>query len=496
MSKSIPISQIVRILPGVLAAAGSAVDLNGFILSKSSRLPTGQAVPFADAADVGAYVGQQSIEAEMATIYFRGFQNCTKTPGMLYLARYNEVAVPAWLRGASLAEMTLDELNAVSGPLAVTVSGVVHSAEIDLSAVTSFSDAAQTLSTELGLTVTFDSLSQAFVVTDVATGAASTISAAAGDAEAGDAAIALGLDAGSGATLSQGADPADPLTFMANLIDKVTQNWALFTTTWEPETTDKVAFSKWANSTDQRFAYVGFDSDPQAKVAGSTTTWGYAVKFANMDGSVPLYGDHTHAAFVLGFAASLDFDRLNGRTTLAFRMQSGLLPSVTNGSDALALKANGYNFYGAYANATTQWNFVYGGTISGQWAWLDSFLNQIWMNANLQLAMVQLLIGVGSLPYNTQGYSLVDAACMDPIAKAVNYGAIRTGIPLSNSEIAQIQNMLGFDASTTVEAKGFYLHIAPATADIRAKRASPSMTLFYTDGESIQELDLASICVV
>ncbi|SDR17674.1 DUF3383 domain-containing protein [Paraburkholderia tuberum] len=491
MPKAIPISQIVRILPGVLAAAGSAVYLNGFILSQSARLPTGQAVPFADADDVGAYTGPQSIEAQMATIYFRGFQNCTRTPGQLYLAQYNEEPVSAWVRGASLAAMSLDELKQVSGPLAITVSGVDHSAEIDLSAVTSFSDAAQTLSTELGLAVTFDSLSQALVVTDVTTGAASTIAAATGAA-----ATALGLDAASGTTVSQGADAADPQTFMANLIANVTQNWALFATTWEPKTADKIAFSKWANSTDQRFAYVGFDSDPQAKVAGSTSTWGYAVKYANMDGSVPLCGDYTHAAFVLGFAASLDFDRLNGRTTLAFRMQSGLLPSVKNGSDALALKANGYNFYGAYANATTQWNFVYGGTISGQWAWLDSFLNQIWMNANLQLAMVQLLIGVGSLPYNTQGYSMVDAACMDPIAKAVNYGAIRTGIPLSESEKAQIQNMLGFDASTTIEAKGFYLHIAPATADIRARRGSPSMTLFYTDGESIQELDLASICVV
>jgi Protein of unknown function (DUF3383) len=276
----------------------------------------------------------------------------------------------------------------------------------------------------------------------------------------------------------------------------VTQNWALFATTWEPETIDKIAFSKWADSSGERFAYVGFDSDPQAKVAGSATTWAAAVQKAKMEGTVLLFGDQTHAAFILGFAASLDFDRLNGRATLAFRTQSGLLPAVDSASDALALKANGYNFYGVYANSTASWNFMYAGVISGTWSWLDSFLNQIWLNANLQLAMVNLLMAINSLPYNTSGYSLVDAACLDPINKALNYGAIRTGITLSDSEVAQIQNALGFDASTAIEAKGFYLYIAPASADIRASRGSPSMTLYYTDGESMQALDLASICVV
>ncbi|WP_328822831.1 DUF3383 family protein [Paraburkholderia nemoris] len=67
---------------------------------------------------------------------------------------------------------------------------------------------------------------------------------------------------------------------------------------------------------------------------------------------------------------------------------------------------------------------------------------------------------------------------------------------LSDAEIAEIRNALGFDASPAIGAKGYYLDIQPATADIRAARASLPMTLYYTDGGSVQQLTLASIAIV
>lgn len=491
MTKAIPISQIVKVNPGVLAAAGSAVNLNGLILSNSDKVPTDQALPSSTPTDVENYFGYSSTEAEMARIYFQGYQNCTKTPGMLYFARYCQEAVPAWVRGTSLATTTLQQLNEIQGDFSIVVSGVEHRATVDLSDATSFSDAAQILSIDLNLAFTFDALLQAFVATDATSGVVSTITAATGPA-----AVSLHMDAGSGAVVSQGADASVPGDFMAHLAQEVTQNWALFSTTWEPAIDDKMAFSKWASSTSYRFGYVGFDSDPKAKQAGSTASWGAQLLALKLDGSVAIFGDHAHAAFVLGFAASLDFDRLNGRATLAFRTQAGLVPAVTSATDANVLKQNGYNWFGAYATALQSFNFMYAGSVSGQWTWLDSYLDQIWLNANLQLAMVQLLLNIGSLPYNSSGYSMVESSCMDPISKAVNFGAIRTGITLSEGQKTAVQNALGFDASPAIEAKGYYLQIQPATPDVRVARGSPPMTLFYTDGGSIQQLTLASIAVM
>mgnify|MGYP001596616374 CR=1 FL=1 len=240
-------------------------------------------------------------------------------------------------------------------------------------------------------------------------------------------------------------------------------------------------------------SYVGYDSDVTAKASGNTTSWGAMLGAINSSASVPIFGDATHAAFVLGYMASLDFTRLNGRATLAFRAQSGLIPSVTNGTDATNLKANGYNFYGSYGTAKDTFIFLSPGSVSGKWLWLDSFLNEVWMNANFQKSMIVLLMTVGSIPYNVTGNSLIESSLADPIAAAVNFGAIRTGTTLAASQVAAMQNALGFDASPSLISKGWYLQILPATAGVRVARTSPSMTFYYADGGSIQQLTLASI---
>jgi hypothetical protein len=488
---TIPISQIVQVNPGVLSAGGSAIDLNGVMLTQNALAPYGQAIQFASAEDVEAYFGSTSDEAELANIYFNGFLNATKKPGILYMARYPESAIAAFLISASLQGMTLAQLQALSGVLTVTVGGIAKtSSSINLATATSFSDAASMIEdafTSPGFAVTFDSTKNGFIFTTTDTGADATLTYASGSLAAG-----LKLQQADGAILSQGADAATPGAFMDAFV-QITQNWACFMTIWEADLADKEAFAAWSNTEEPRFLYVAQDSDVNALIAGNTTTFGFYLQNTQSIGSQPIFGDATHAAFTLGFAASLDFTRLNGRATEAFKQQSGLLASVTNASDASALIANGYNFYGAYANATTNWNFFNPGSVSGQWKWADTFLNQIWLNANLQLAMVNLLLSVNSVPYNADGYSLVYAACMDPINAAINFGAIRKGVTLSEAQKSQIQFALGFNAAPAITANGFYLQIVDAAPATRAERQSPPMTLYYADGGSIQKLTLASI---
>src|SRR6185312_5655348 len=396
---TIPASSIVRVNPGVLAAAGVAIDLNGLILMHDTAVPVGTVQPFSSADDVGAFFGLSSEEYEVALIYFAGPENATKTPGQLYFAQYPDADVAAYLRSPRL-DLTLTELKALTGTLTITADGVAKtSSAITLTAATSFSSAATIIAaafTSPGFTVTWDAQRGAFLFTSSTVGASSTMDFATGTLAAG-----LSLTQATGATLSQGAVAGVPGPSMDALV-LVNQNWAAFTTVFEPVTADKVLFSAWVNGKDDRYAYVGWDTDPNAKVAGNQTTWGYAITQADDDGSVPVFGDLTHAAFVLSFIASLDFDRLNGRQTLAFKSQSGLLPSVSNQTDADALIGNGYNFYGAYATAKQDFVFMYPGSTPGQWKWVDSYVNQIWMNAQLQLAMFTLLQSVGSVPYNAE----------------------------------------------------------------------------------------------
>jgi hypothetical protein len=78
---AIPLKNIVQIKPGVLTASGSALDMNGLILTDSEYAPTGAVLSFTSPDDVALYFGSSSVEASMASIYFQGYKNASRTPG-------------------------------------------------------------------------------------------------------------------------------------------------------------------------------------------------------------------------------------------------------------------------------------------------------------------------------------------------------------------------------------------------------------------------------
>jgi hypothetical protein len=493
---TIPFSEVVQVVPSVLSAGGIAVDLNGLMLTQNAYAPNGQILQFSDIAGVQDYFGPTSTEAELATVYFNGYENGTQLPGNLLMARYADTAIAGFLRSGSLASVTLGQLQSYSGTLAITVAGVVKtSGAIDLSGAASFSAAAALIQagfTTPGFTVTFDSVHSAFIFTTTTTGDAETMSFAG----ASTLATNLRLTQATGALVSNGADATDPTTFMAGILS-LNQNWATFMTVWEVDAANKEAFADWSNSAAPRWLYVCQDSDINVLTANNTITFGNYLQELDLVGTCPIYGDSTLAAFVCGFAASLNFTRLNGRATLCFKEQSGLVPSVSNATDYAAVLSNGYNCYGAFGsnNPANNANWFTPGSVSGQWLWADTYLNQIWLNANIQLALVTLLQQVGAIPYNSQGNGLIYSAALDPINAAVNFGAIRAGINVSAAQAAQIQYALGFNAAPTIAAQGFYLQILEATAVTRAARQSPPITLYYQDGEAVQQITLASIAI-
>jgi len=493
---TIPFSQVVQVVPSVLSANGIAVDLNGLVLTQNALAPYGTVLNFADAAGVQSYFGASSDEATVASIYFNGYQNGTQLPGSLLMTRYPEVAIPGWLRSGSMASVTLGQLQTFTGTLAITIAGVVQtSGTINLSAATSFSSAASIIQsgfTSPGFTVSYNSTQSAFVFTTIATGATQTV----GFAATSTLATNLRLTQATGAIASQGADAGTPAGFMANILTQ-NQNWATFMTVWEASLTEKEAFAQWSNSASPRWLYVCQDSDVNVLTANSTITFGNYLQVNQLIGTCPIYGNLTHAAFVCGFAASLNFNRLNGRATLDFKSQSGLVPSVTNSTQYTAVLSNGYNCYGAFGsnNPANNANWFTPGSVSGEWLWADTYLNQIWLNANLQLSMVNLLTQVGAIPYNSQGNGLIYSAALDPINSAKNFGAIRAGINVSAAQAAEIQYATGVNAAPTIASQGFYLQILEATAQTRAARQSPPITLYYQDGEAVQQITMASIAI-
>lgn len=498
---SIPASAIANVIPSVISAGGSALDLNGLALTTNTRVPIGGVLSFPSSLSVSSYFGPASQEATDAAIYFAGFENSNVKPGAMLFAQYNEAAVSGYLRGGNVSGLTLTQLQALSGTLTITFAGsALVSSSINLSAATSFSNAATIIAagfTSPPFAVTYDSVSGAFVFTSTATGATETIVYATGTLAA-----SLLLTQATGAVLSQGAAAVvSPGAFMASIIAQTT-NWATFFTLFDPDSgsgnTNKLAFATWAGQQNDRYAYVCWDTDiTPTESTDATSSLGQLLKAASISGTILIYepSDLGLAAFVCGAVASIDFTETNGRATLAFKSQSGLTASVTSETVAANLIANGYNFYGAYATANDSFIFFYPGSISGEFKWADSYINQIWMSNQFQLAMMELLTNVKSIPYDPAGYGLVNAALQDPISAAATFGAFDPNVNLSAAEIAEVNNAAGANIAGTLQTQGYYLQILAASAQVRASRGSPPITFWWVDGGSIQSLNLASVSV-
>ena len=557
-------SHFVQVNPGVVSAGGSATAMTGLLLDNGSRVPIGQVLSFASQLAVANYFGPASAAATWASVYFNGFDSSPLKPASLLVSQYNQSAVGAWLRGGSVAALTLTQVQAINGSLTVTINGTPYTGTVNLSAATSLSSAASIINAALaaptpgqdgqgtgsisgatltitaitsgqiqvgdvltgtGVTagtyvtalgtgsggvgtytvsasqtvasttitaslpaVTYDTISGGFLITSSTTGANSTITYGSGTA-----ATSLNLTQAAGAVNSQGAAAATESGAL-NAILAITQNWATFTTLWQPNTASKLNFASWANGQNNRYAYISVDTDVTATQSGFT---GFASQLATAaySGTCAIYdpSDLTKAAFVMGAIASINLGAAGGRANLAFRTQSGLTPGVTSLSVAAQLEANAYNYYGQSATATTVNNFFYPGSVSGPFKWLDSFVDQIWMNSSLQAALMNLLTTAGSIPYNDAGYAMIRQACMDTINAGLAFGAIRPNVPLSSSQIAAVNNAAGAVIDTTLSTRGWYLQIQNASATTRAARQSPPITLWYMDGQSVQSVVLSSL---
>jgi Protein of unknown function (DUF3383) len=400
----------------------------------------------------------------------------------------------------------------IAGRIYITALGTGTGGVGTYTIVTAVQQVSSETLTMIQPTVTYDSVSGAFIVVSSTTGVASTMSFGSGTIAA-----SLLLTSATGAVLSQGANAAVPGAFMT-AVTQQTQDWATFQTLFDPDAgsgnAQKLLFAEWNNTQNNRYAYLAWDTDiTPTQSNAATTSLGYIVTVTDdISGTVPIYepvGSSLHlAAFVGGQVASLNFNATNGRQTTAFRSQTGIRASVTSQLAYTNLVANGYNSYPAVATANQQFLFATPGSISGPFEWIDSYVNQIWLNNQCQLALLTLLTQIGSIPYNPYGYGLIRTALtggagttpiplppQSPVAAALNFGAIRQNVPLSSTEITAVNNLAGFSIDTVLATTGWYLLIQPATAQIRAARQSPTIILLYMDGESVQSLNLSSVLV-
>lgn len=147
---SIPAGLIVNVTPAVLAAGGTSLNGTGLMLDNSSRIPVGTVASFNSALAVQNYFGVASKQAAEAAIVFAGFSNATILPSVMLMAQYYQTAVAAYLRGGNISGLSIAALQTISGTLNISIDGYAHNAaSLNLSAATSFSNAAGIIQTAI-----------------------------------------------------------------------------------------------------------------------------------------------------------------------------------------------------------------------------------------------------------------------------------------------------------------------------------------------------------
>lgn len=494
---TIPIGQVVQILPGVIAGGGQASKLSGMIVTKDASIPPGAPKSFFTDDDVSSWYGPGAPETAMAKQYFPGIVNAGQLPFVLKFARFADADTPAQVFGAQLGGMTLAQLQALpAGTLIVTTAALHTSASINLATATSFANAASLMTagfTTPDFAITYDATRKRFIVATTATGDGTTISAVTGTLAAN-----VGLAAASGAVAAQGIDADTPATAMDRLTT-FDMDWGTFSTVYEADIDERTAYAAWNSGQGYQFLYWAWDTDAASIVPDNDASFGAQVFAQPYQGTVPVYGTYELVGAFMGYAACINFQIPNGRTNLAFRQFNGA-PGATASdlATANALLSNHYTYLGAYANAANTYTVAYNGATSGAFLWVDTYLDQIYLNRELQRAFFEALMAYNSVPYNQDGYTMLYRAGVDVVDAALISGIIRSGVRLSKSQQLQVDMQAGRTVSDVLQTRGWYLLIDDAAnfAQVRQNRESPLAYCWYCDGGSIQRLTVRSIAVI
>ena len=489
---SISASRIVRINPSAIGTGGKPLAMNTVVICPSPTERILGVQQFGSAAEVGQFFGLTSPEYKFAQRYFLGYDGAFKVPTALWLVQQADTAMSAILRSAPVRGMSLTQLKAISGDLTIEVNGLPVTINVDFSAATSFSDAAAMLTNTNDFVGDFNEQQQTFEITSVVTGASQTLSFGSGAV-----AEALGFTQAAGATLDRGRDAQTTAQLMDYVLNK-TQNFGVITYISEQPRETMEEMAEWVTLQNSRFAYVAQDTTGAALVANNDASFGAWLSKTEQNGTTAYYGTIEQVAALCGGIAAIDFKRTNGRRNIMFMKQSGIQATVTDETDYTALMSNGYTFYGEFATANDEFRFNVNGAVSGQFKWLDNYVNQIYLNAQLQLAMVTMLTSYGFIPYNEVGKAYHRAAAMDPINEMLNFGGIvplTDPAALSEQQKSIINSQAGYDIVPTLLSKGWAIDIKTADAQTRGLRGSFPFTLWYTDGGSVQCVNMASINV-
>lgn len=491
MAKAIPADYIVSVNPRVMYGASGSLAMNGLLLTDNPLCSFPQLLVFPSATEVGAYFGVDTDEYRLATVYFLGYDNSYRKPEKLYFARRCATAFGGRLVGAPVTA-TYEQFQVITdGTFKISVDGTEATVEnADFTSVNSMSTVAEVLenslsATGVGVTVEFSSVTKGFIISNNTTGSTGSLSYVTSGETGTDLSAMLAMRQEDGAVIYEGSDTLTPAQCMESVMNQ-TQNFVSFTCVTSMTDNEIKGFAEWTNGKGVSYFFSAWNN----------TSVESAIALKEMldentyAGTSVVYGDAKYAVFIMAEAASIDWNRRQGVINFAFKHQSGLAATVTDGVEATALEAGGVNYYGRWATRNPEFVFLYNGTIGGDYKYIDAWVNAIWFRASLQISCMDGLTMAGRVPYTELGYTQIKAWLQDPINTALLNGVIDAGVVLSEKQKAELYVEAGQDISETLFTEGYFVQVEDPGAVVRAERGTPTINIWYTYGGSVNKLNV------
>lgn len=173
--------------------------------------------------------------------------------------------------------------------------------------------------------------------------------------------------------------------------------------------------AQWTEAQTKLFAYTYLaDTDPVGSVYYRSLGWYGKETAAQQEADVPPANKYLHVAAVadcLAYAA--------GSETWAFKSLSSVYPASLSSSDMKELKERNINFYTAYAGKNITIN---GKVKAGEWIDLIRFRD--WLQNDMQMRILNLLLMNPKIPYTNSGIGLVENQMIASLKAGVAAGGI------------------------------------------------------------------------
>ncbi len=480
-------SKYVNIVSSV--GGGTSVsqrELIGRIFTSNYLVPVNRVIEFGGGAEtakasIAEYFGVTSEEYAFAKHYFDFQTKANTQPKKISFARFTPDGADATLVGMTNPNLTT--LQAITaGTLNVTIDGTEKEITgINFSSATSLADVAALLTTAINTsntTCTYDVNKKRFVIE-----ATTSLSYATGTV-----ATAMGFVEGV-AILSESSAAKTPLETISESAE-MSNNFFSFCFLDTLTTGEITSVAEWTSGQNVKYMYS----------VAVTTTNATAVQEAvkDYDGVALTLDNGQYSNFMpMSAFAAVDYTKPNSTLDVFYTQFDGITPTVTTNEARFAYDPLRINYYGMTQQAGQAVSFYQDGVLQGSIPSMTVYANEAWLKDSFITDILNLRLGIDSLPANTTGKSLVMSVLMKTVNQALANGVVSAGKELSANQKAYITTITGEnDAWIAVQSAGYRL-----TAEIEQyqeygiTKYKIAFMFIYSKGDTINYVDGRDILI-